>query len=76
MTLDEWREQFDSEKKAAEKIVRIERDFTLIFSKCKDMDECREKYKELYKALDADGEYEKMKHLWKVVHRLNIQIRK
>ena len=76
MLLEEWRTMTEKEKEAAEEIVRIERDFTDIFAHCKDRDECIEKYKELYKALDASGDYEKMKYLWKVIHRLNIQIKK
>ena len=76
MMLEEWKAETEAEKRSAAEIVRIERDFMSIFDKCKDMDEKREKYKELYKALDADGDYDKMKYLWKVAHKLNIRMKK
>lgn len=76
MTFEEWKEQNRRDEITATEIVRIERDYMNIFDKCKDMDEKREKYKELYKALDADGDYDKMKYLWKVVHKLNIDMKK
>ena len=76
MTLDEWKEKNRQEEEATEEKLRIEREYTLMFTKCENMDECREKYNEIYKQLDETGDYEKMKHLWKVVHRLNIRIKK
>jgi len=76
MTLDEWKEQNKRDEEVAKEIMKIERDFTDVFVHCKDMEDCRVKYEELYKELDDNGDYEKMKHLWKVVHRLNIRIKK
>ena len=76
MTFEEWKEMSRREEITATEIVRIERDFMRQFDQCEDMDEKRQKYEELYKKLDDNGDYEKMKYLWKVAHKLNIHIKK
>ena len=76
MTFEEWKEQNRRDEITATEIVRIERDFMRQFDQCEDMDEKRQKYEELYKKLDDNGDYERMKYLWKVAHKLNIRIKK
>ena len=76
MTFEEWKEQNRRDEITAAEIVRIERDLMAQFDQCKDMDEKIYKYEELYKKLDDNGDYEKMKYLWKVAHKLNIRIKK
>jgi len=76
MTFEEWKEQNRRDEITVAEIVRIERDFMAQFDQCKSMDEKIHKYEELYKKLDDNGDYEKMKYLWKVAHKLNIRIKK
>lgn len=76
MTFEEWKEQNRRDEITATEIIRIERDFMRQFDQCEDMDEKRQKYEELYKKLDENGDYERMKYLWKVAHKLNIRIKK
>lgn len=76
MTFEEWKEQNRRDEITAAEIVRIERDFMAQFDQYKSMDEKIQKYEELYKKLDDNGDYEKMKYLWKVAHKLNIRIKK
>lgn len=76
MTFEEWKEQNRRDEITATEIVRIERNLMAQFDQCKSMDEKIHKYEELYKKLDDNGDYEKMKYLWKVAHKLNIRIKK
>ena len=76
MTFEEWKEQNRRDEITAAEIVRIERDLMAQFDQCKNADEKRQKYEELYKKLDDNGDYERMKYLWKVAHKLNIRIKK
>ena len=76
MTFEEWKEQNRRDEITAAEIVRIERDLMAQFDQCEGMDEKIQKYEELYKKLDDNGDYERMKYLWKVVHKLNIRIKK
>ena len=76
MTFEEWKEQNRRDEITATEIVRIERDLMREFDQCKDMNEKIQKYEELYKKLDDNGDYERMKYLWKVAHKLNIRIKK